>query len=79
MLRGSVDISPGASGNDRGVFLEKINALLGATLLMKACPPRFSSKRCYGSQQSRIFALAIQGQVKLLVELLNPHRIVLCE
>jgi hypothetical protein len=50
MLRRSVDISPRTSSNDCGVFLEKSMALFGAMLLVKIRPPRFSSKRSYGSK-----------------------------
>lgn len=35
MLRRSVEIAPRTSGNNRRVFLEEINSLLGATLLVK--------------------------------------------
>jgi len=79
MLCRRVDIPPRASSNDRGVFLIKISAFFGATLLMKTRPPGFSPKPGQGCKQARIFARAIQGKMKLLVELFNPQRIVFRE
>nr|WP_292506176.1 hypothetical protein [Mesorhizobium sp.] len=61
MLRRSVEIAPRTSGNDRRVFLEEINSLLGATLLVEGCPPGFSSKVSDGLKQSSIRATAVQG------------------
>lgn len=79
MPRGSVDISLRASSNDCGVLLVKISALFGATFLMKTRSPGFSAKSRQGCKQSRIFARAVQGAMKLLVQLFNPQRIVFCE
>lgn len=79
MLRRSVEIALCTSGNDRRVFLEKINALLGATLLVKGRPPGFSSEVSDGLEQSSVRAAAVQREVKLLVEVKNPRRIILRE
>src|SRR4051812_35087276 len=79
MPRGSVEIAARAGRDEGGMLLEKILARLSVVLLVNSRPPRFAPKRRQASEQPRILAPAVEGQMKLLVERFDLQRIVFGE